>query len=338
MANNHTSTIRTKSEKGEIPPPNYTQIPNSLFALYPKMKEAEIRVVMAIARETFGWHRPKKILSLSRLMKLTGLSKQGVLNGVDLGIERGLILRTPVKNSFEYSLHIQEEIVNEVDTFEESEVVNQVDYPGQPSRPQTVNEVDLGSQPSRLETVNEVDMPCKELKKDKQTTKKGKTTTETKDEVVVVVCEFSEEHLLAYANDHPNIENQFGFIRFIQNGKEKAAQKGKAFEYENSCQSIRDWLAKQEPAETAIQDMPGESPPELLEQFLIAVQAKINPTSFNDWFEPLTAMSRDGTTVFLRTEVEGAPEAIIYKYSEEMAEALDELGLNNFQIQFITPK
>ena len=59
--------------------PNYTQLPNTLLDIHmPHMKEAELRVVLAIARSTFGWHKTQDKLSISQLMEKTGLTRQGV--------------------------------------------------------------------------------------------------------------------------------------------------------------------------------------------------------------------------------------------------------------------
>ena len=109
----------------KIQPPNYTQTPNTIFDLLPQMKEAEMRVVLTIVRETFGWHKEKAKLSVSRLMRLSGLSKQGVLNGIEAGIERGVITKLPDGDSFTYQLGVNEvdpPLVNEVDTLGVNEV------------------------------------------------------------------------------------------------------------------------------------------------------------------------------------------------------------------------
>lgn len=114
-----------------IQAPNYTQIPNELLTLMPEMKEAELRVTLAIARKTFGWHKREDRLSYSQLMQLTGLSRQGVVNGIEDGLARGTIHRDAAGDSFVYSLCI--DAVNEID---------QTETGGQRSRPQLVNVVD----------------------------------------------------------------------------------------------------------------------------------------------------------------------------------------------------
>lgn len=113
-----------------VPAPNYTQIPNVILdRLMPIMSNSELRVVMAICRTTFGWHKECDCLSLTQLEKLTGMSRQGVINGVEALIARGVLTRYPKGRSFEYCLivnDVDQEIVNEVDSKVKT-IVNDVD-------------------------------------------------------------------------------------------------------------------------------------------------------------------------------------------------------------------
>jgi phage replication O-like protein O len=125
--------------------PNFTAIPNVLLDDHmADMKEAELRITLAIARKTFGWHKSADQLSLSQLMELTGLSRQGVINGVEAGIKRGTINKKPAGQTFIYSL-----------------VVNEVDQSNKPT-----------SQLSRLALVNEVDQLSPKLVNEVDTQKK----------------------------------------------------------------------------------------------------------------------------------------------------------------------
>ena len=132
-----------------ILPPNYTQVPNALIALMPEMGQSELKVALAIARETFGWQREWKELSISRLMVLTGLSRQGVVTGTEAGIERGIIERQHAGMTFLYRLIIHEE-PEELEEIEPEETSQQI---------RLVNELDqsknLTSQENGL--VNELD-------------------------------------------------------------------------------------------------------------------------------------------------------------------------------------
>ena len=76
----------------DIKSPEYTQTPNVLFDSYlADMGLAELKVVMAIARKTFGWHQNGCRISIKHLAKLTGLSENGVLSGARAAQKRGIL-------------------------------------------------------------------------------------------------------------------------------------------------------------------------------------------------------------------------------------------------------
>jgi len=165
------------TSKKELQPPNYTQIPNALFGMMLSMTGAELKCVLAIARETFGWHRSWQEISLSRLMELTGLSRQGVINGLEEGMKRGVIERANEGQSYSYGLSVDADLVKKVDQSEvvlssqksRPEVVKKVD--GQKSRP--VKKVDRSGQKNRPEVVKLFDQPIKEDKEIKETLKES---------------------------------------------------------------------------------------------------------------------------------------------------------------------
>ena len=73
--------------------PNYTQTPNDLFDLIPELGDAELKVLMVIIRETFGYHRTTRRMSVRNLAKLSGLTVRNAFNGAEKAIERGLIYK-----------------------------------------------------------------------------------------------------------------------------------------------------------------------------------------------------------------------------------------------------
>lgn len=129
------------SDKG-FRAPNYTQIPNDFFDMIPDMGEAEVKLMLVMCRNTFGYHRKKFRMSLTKLQKTTGLSRQGVINATESAEKRGLI--TKIKTD-----GVNEWVVNVVDqsTKETFKVVNVVD--------QMVNVVDQTSQPDRPPSIKE---------------------------------------------------------------------------------------------------------------------------------------------------------------------------------------
>lgn len=88
--------------------PNYTQAPNAFFdKLLPLIDTmTELKVTLAIMRKTMGWGKEEDTLSLSQLQKLTGLRREGVVDGVAAGLERGTIVRRKSGNSFAYALKV----------------------------------------------------------------------------------------------------------------------------------------------------------------------------------------------------------------------------------------
>lgn len=87
--------------QARIPAPNFTQIPNAIFELMADkgagLTEAELRVILAIARKTFGWHKKRDKISLSQLVEMTSMSRTSVVAGLRAAQARGIVRQTPDK-------------------------------------------------------------------------------------------------------------------------------------------------------------------------------------------------------------------------------------------------
>lgn len=91
--------------------PNHTQTPNDLFDLHMRdMEETELKVVLALTRQTLGYHRKHVRYSINKLMEVTGLSRNGVKKGCLAAEKRGLFERTNKEDqgAAEWNLVIQE--------------------------------------------------------------------------------------------------------------------------------------------------------------------------------------------------------------------------------------
>lgn len=83
-----------------IAPPNYTQTPNDLFDYWlPLLGEVELKVLLVIFRQTFGWHREKTKISISYLQKMTGSNRTNVSSAVQSLHNKGVILKTVSGNN-----------------------------------------------------------------------------------------------------------------------------------------------------------------------------------------------------------------------------------------------
>lgn len=73
--------------------PRYTQVPDLLFdELLPELKCAELRVLLIIMRQTFGWKRDADAISLSQLTDRTGLTRPAVTSATQALEEMGCII------------------------------------------------------------------------------------------------------------------------------------------------------------------------------------------------------------------------------------------------------
>jgi phage replication O-like protein O len=102
-----------------VAPPTYTQIPNEFLDCINEFTPAEFKVLMALCRETFGWHRKDATISLGQLEKMTGLSRTAVSNALtNLDEERQLLKRTKIggigKETVSYRLRISDDPTSSV--------------------------------------------------------------------------------------------------------------------------------------------------------------------------------------------------------------------------------
>lgn len=80
-----------------VAPPNYTQIPNEFLDRMDEFTPAEFKVLMALCRETFGWHKRDTVISLGQLEKVTGLARTTVSQALtSLDKDKNLLERKKV--------------------------------------------------------------------------------------------------------------------------------------------------------------------------------------------------------------------------------------------------
>ena len=82
----------------------FTKIPNRALDNMAALSEAELRIYLAVARKTIGWHKESDIISRSQFEQLTGLARRSVQNGIARLLEKGILTRTEAGKSFAYQL------------------------------------------------------------------------------------------------------------------------------------------------------------------------------------------------------------------------------------------
>jgi phage replication O-like protein O len=71
--------------------PNYTQVPNAILDGMAEFSEPELRVILVVCRQTFGWHRERAALSQSFLAKASGLSGPACSKAGSGLVEKGIL-------------------------------------------------------------------------------------------------------------------------------------------------------------------------------------------------------------------------------------------------------
>jgi hypothetical protein len=81
---------------------DYTRVPNFFFDHMADMDKCEQPIVLLISRHTLGYQKEWDEISLSQFEQTTGMKRASVTKGIQAALERGIIERRAIRNSFEY--------------------------------------------------------------------------------------------------------------------------------------------------------------------------------------------------------------------------------------------
>src|SRR5579859_2850729 len=91
--------------------PNSTQVPNVLLdRIMPVATPATFKVLMCVARQTYGWRKEWDAISLTQLQEKTGLSDRCVIDTMEDLRKAGLVLRRDGEQAqygMEYALNLE---------------------------------------------------------------------------------------------------------------------------------------------------------------------------------------------------------------------------------------
>lgn len=158
----------------KIAPPNYTQSPNVFYdEIFKTLTEGELRIVLVLIRQTFGWHKQADRISLGQLAEKTGMLKGSVCRSLNSLIKKNVIEKKKFGESGKercyYSLVVEEqeqELISEDDGIEteeekrlisnnldqspkETPPVSQRDYPQSPKETHKTNPTKENEQQNR---------------------------------------------------------------------------------------------------------------------------------------------------------------------------------------------
>lgn len=81
--------------------PNTASIPNILFDYWMrKLTDGEFKVLMAIARKTYGWRKKCDTISLRQIEHLTSLSRKGITKMIDSLCSKNLVIKIKSKTEW----------------------------------------------------------------------------------------------------------------------------------------------------------------------------------------------------------------------------------------------
>lgn len=135
--------------------PNFTQTPNIFIDEYMRnLSSAEVKTMLVILRYTTGYHRRRAPIAISTFIKMTGLSRQGIINNIESMQENGWIKvfkgNASIRNEYEIVIKdpVEDENIKEEHTSQLSRPASQL------SRPELVNSVDQRNKERKLDKEN----------------------------------------------------------------------------------------------------------------------------------------------------------------------------------------
>ena len=87
---------------------SFTRVPNVFFDTTADLTNAEFRVLFMVVRKLIGWNKKEDKISCRQLVKLTGLSFEGVRNSMNHLVEKGILNRSQYQLGKGYIYSISE--------------------------------------------------------------------------------------------------------------------------------------------------------------------------------------------------------------------------------------
>lgn len=216
--------------------PNTASIPNILFDYWmAKLSPAEFKVLMAIARKTYGWNKQRDRISLRQLTDLTGLHKTGVIKATEKLIELSLVIKIKFKDEFDGSDAPNQ---YEINTDCEDEGVENNEGGSRHSRQGVVDTVDT-PRVDTVDTQNTLYTKHTKQKKEREGAPSPRAPSSKKIQRTQDVFTTDEEHadlLKSYGLEHTQ-----AFYTILQEWKEDTA---KAKWKRNDYKAILRWVVQ----------------------------------------------------------------------------------------------
>jgi hypothetical protein len=184
--------------------PNTCQVPNVLLdTVMPRIGGVALKVLLAIVRQTYGFGYPSRQIGLRKLSELTGLSIQGVLNGIK-ALGDLIIVKHGPKNS-----RVQNEYALNID-ITTGQLLNEIDQ-----------SKDLTNQKIHNRPVKKVESLKPNLKPNNSASRKKRERADTDPRVKTLIAAFSDKYL-AIVGSRPIVTGKeaASFKRLLVHGRD----------------------------------------------------------------------------------------------------------------------
>jgi phage replication O-like protein O len=99
----------------------FLRLPNTIIDAMPTMEASELRVVLAIARQTIGWQKVWDVIAYSQLEDLTGMARSAVWKGLTLAVAHGYVESWPIGGTRRLAYRIvHDPAVSHIDDLQEN--------------------------------------------------------------------------------------------------------------------------------------------------------------------------------------------------------------------------
>ena len=137
----------------------FTQVPNIILdEKLKELKSSELKIFILICRKTFGYQKLKDSISLSQMMKHTGLAKSTVIEAIRGLEKKGIVHKHTDKRTHQYSIKIKPLTRSNSPKIEPAEV--------QKSNPELVQKSDTQKKASKQKEKNTTTISSSEFSED----------------------------------------------------------------------------------------------------------------------------------------------------------------------------
>jgi phage replication O-like protein O len=96
----------------------FTAVDNEFFTLLPLLSGNEVKVLLIIIRNTYGWHKDTTTIKQKEIAKETGINERNVTKHITTLIEKGFMKKTQSDSGLKYKFCINVKTTKTLECYE----------------------------------------------------------------------------------------------------------------------------------------------------------------------------------------------------------------------------